>query len=123
MGFFWNDWDTQYVISQWLQSAGGTEMPMETRILGRTGLEVGVIGLGTEHLTFNRANMDAVLDIAVVAGVNYIDLIYNDPLMPTPTIGRPLVRLFASIANYWFSPSTGVSSTTNRLITVSYALI
>ena len=54
-------------------------MPMETRILGRTGLEVGVIGLGTEHLTFNRANMDAVLDIAVVAGVNYIDLIYNDP--------------------------------------------
>jgi predicted aldo/keto reductase-like oxidoreductase len=53
---------------------------METRILGRTGLEVGVIGLGTEHLTFNRKTMDAVLDLAVPAGVNYIDLIYNDPL-------------------------------------------
>jgi predicted aldo/keto reductase-like oxidoreductase len=38
-----------------------------------------VIGLGTEHLTFNRENMDAVLDLAVPAGVNYIDLIYNDP--------------------------------------------
>jgi predicted aldo/keto reductase-like oxidoreductase len=55
-------------------------MAMETRILGRTGLEVGVIGLGTEHLTFKRENMDAVLDIAVPAGVNYIDLVYNDPL-------------------------------------------
>ena len=55
-------------------------MAMETRILGRTGLEVGVIGLGTEHLTFNRENMDAVLDLAVPAGVNYIDLVYSDPL-------------------------------------------
>jgi len=55
-------------------------MNMETRVLGRTGLEVGVIGLGTEHLTANRQNMDAVLDLAVPAGVNYIDLVYNDPL-------------------------------------------
>jgi aryl-alcohol dehydrogenase-like predicted oxidoreductase len=55
-------------------------MGMGTRILGRTGLEVGVVGLGTEHLAFNRENMDAVLDLAVPAGVNYIDLVYNDPL-------------------------------------------
>ena len=52
---------------------------METRTLGRTALQVGVVGLGTEHLTFNRENMDAVLDLAVPAGVNYIDLVYNDP--------------------------------------------
>ena len=55
-------------------------MNMGTRTLGRTGLEVGVIGLGTEHLSANRENMDAVFDLAVEAGVNYIDLIYNDPL-------------------------------------------
>lgn len=55
-------------------------MNMGTRTLGRTGLEVGVIGLGTEHLSANRENMDAVFDLAVEAGVNYIDLVYNDPL-------------------------------------------
>jgi len=54
-------------------------MTMEARTLGRTHLEVGVIGLGTEHLIANRENMDAVLDLAVPAGVNYIDLVYNDP--------------------------------------------
>jgi len=54
-------------------------MAMEIRILGRTGLQAGVIGLGVEHLDVNRENMDAVLDLAVPAGVNYIDLVYNDP--------------------------------------------
>jgi hypothetical protein len=53
---------------------------METRILGRTGLEIGVIGLGTQHLAANRETMDAVLDLAVPAGVNYVDLVFNDPL-------------------------------------------
>jgi predicted aldo/keto reductase-like oxidoreductase len=56
------------------------EAAVETRILGRTGLEVGVIGLGTEHLINTRQNMDAVLDLAVPAGVSYIDLVFNDPV-------------------------------------------
>ena len=55
-------------------------MSMETRKLGRTGLEVGVIGIGVEHLTVSRENMDAVIDLAVSTGVNYIDLVYNDPI-------------------------------------------
>ena len=35
---------------------------MEKRILGRTGLEVGAIGLGVEHLTPERENMDEVFE-------------------------------------------------------------
>ncbi len=54
-------------------------MRMKTRKLGRTALDVGVIGLGVEHLVPCRENMNAVLDLAVPAGVNYVDLIYNDP--------------------------------------------
>ena len=53
-------------------------MAMETRTLGRTGIEVGVIGLGTEHLLADRTNMNALLDLAVSGGVNYIDL-FSDP--------------------------------------------
>lgn len=50
-------------------------MAMETRVLGRTKLEVSVIGLGG-HLTPNRENLDAVFDVAVSGGVNYLDLIF-----------------------------------------------
>ena len=46
-------------------------MAAEIRKLGRTGLEVGVIGLGVEHMTLSSENMDAVIDLAVSAGVTW----------------------------------------------------
>jgi predicted aldo/keto reductase-like oxidoreductase len=55
---------------------------MQFRTLGRTGLEVGVIGLGTEHLEADRQLMDDVVDVAVAGQVNYIDL-FSDPSIHT----------------------------------------
>jgi predicted aldo/keto reductase-like oxidoreductase len=52
---------------------------MERRKLGKAGLEVGVIGLGTEHLEQKPETMDAVLRAAVEAGANYVDLLYVEP--------------------------------------------
>jgi hypothetical protein len=52
---------------------------MEYRRLGRTGLKVSAIGLGTEHLEHNRETMEEVVHTAVEAGVNYVDLVYDDP--------------------------------------------
>ena len=49
---------------------------MEYRELGRTGLEVGVIGLGTEHFDRSAEVRDGILRAAVEAGVNYVDLLY-----------------------------------------------
>ena len=60
--------------------SGERQVGMETRMLGRTGLQVGVVGLGTEHMAQDPHNVDAVLDVAVAGGINYVDLVYNDPV-------------------------------------------
>jgi predicted aldo/keto reductase-like oxidoreductase len=52
---------------------------MEQRTLGGTGLKVGAVGLGTEHLEHSRANMEEVVRVAVEARVNYLDVLYEDP--------------------------------------------
>ena len=52
---------------------------MKYRILGRTGLRVSVVGLGTWQLggewgrDFGQADVDAILDRAAEAGINLID--------------------------------------------------
>lgn len=52
---------------------------MKYRILGRTGLKVSVVGLGTWQLggewgkSFTQAEADALLDAAAASGVNLID--------------------------------------------------
>ena len=49
---------------------------MEQRTLGRTGLAVGVIGLGTEHIERDRETMDRILGLFTGAGGTYVDLLY-----------------------------------------------
>ena len=52
---------------------------MDRRKLGPNGPEVGVIGLGTEHLERSVETMDAVLRASVEAGSSYVDLLYVEP--------------------------------------------
>lgn len=53
---------------------------METRKLGTTGLEVGVIGLGTEYLVgAPRMTVISVVHEAVEQGVNYFDVLFAYP--------------------------------------------
>ena len=51
---------------------------MEMRTLGRTGIEVGALGLGTEYL--NGRDMQTVIDVirrAVDCGLNYFDVLFS----------------------------------------------
>jgi len=51
---------------------------MQQRKLGRTGLDVGAIGLGTEYLLgASPETMASVVHHAVEAGANYVDLLYT----------------------------------------------
>jgi predicted aldo/keto reductase-like oxidoreductase len=51
---------------------------MKFRKLGKTGLDVGVIGLGTEHLNGQpREVVASVIREAIERGVNYFDLVFS----------------------------------------------
>jgi predicted aldo/keto reductase-like oxidoreductase len=53
---------------------------MEYRKLGRTGLDVSAIGLGTEYLNKQpRETVVAVIREAIERGVNYVDLVFSFP--------------------------------------------
>ena len=53
---------------------------MEFRQLGRTGMRVGSLGLGTEYLLeASRHEMHAVLRRAAERQVNFVDVLYVDP--------------------------------------------
>lgn len=51
---------------------------MIVRELGKSGVKVGEVGLGTEHLkTANQTAIKTIVDLAVKNGINYFDLLFN----------------------------------------------
>lgn len=63
---------------------------MEKRALGDTGLNVGVIGLGVEHLKgLPPGTVVEVVSEAVRQGVNYFDLVWSLPSLVKP-VGEAL---------------------------------
>ncbi len=53
---------------------------MQTRTLGRTGIEVSAISLGTEYLiNLPQEHVDGVIHYAIEKGINYFDLFYGLP--------------------------------------------
>lgn len=63
---------------------------MEKRALGETGLSIGVIGLGVEHLKgLPHGAVVGVVSEAVRLGVNYFDLVWSLPSIVKP-IGEAL---------------------------------
>jgi len=57
-------------------------LSMGQRILGRTGLRVSEIGIGTEHLKrVGRERVASIVKEALASGVNYIDLVWSLPTL------------------------------------------
>ena len=53
---------------------------MKTRTLGKTGLDVGIVGLGTEYLhQRSRETVVSVVGEAIERGVNYMDFVFTFP--------------------------------------------
>jgi len=52
---------------------------MQYRMLGNTGIEVSLVGFGTEYLNGPREAVVSVAGEAIDAGVNYFDLLFSAP--------------------------------------------
>ncbi|WP_139651826.1 aldo/keto reductase [Raoultibacter phocaeensis] len=65
---------------------------MEKRVLGRTGIEVGVVGIGGEGFENKPYDAcEALIDRAIAGGANFIDIYNSNPDVRT-NVGRALVR-------------------------------
>lgn len=65
---------------------------MEKRVLGRTGIEVSVVGIGGEGFEGKPyEECEALIDRALAGGVNFIDLYNSNPDVRS-NVGRALAR-------------------------------